>query len=206
MGDLPLARPGTPGRRWAGGLVGALLFLPLAPAIAQFWALRSDSRAAEAAALRELASQKPNPAAWGVLGTIRLEQGRVAEALPLLVKAAALEAKDPRDTRDSLALAKANLDGLALGLPPASLQGAEAALQQAQGEAQNLAPGKRAATWFSAGEYWQQMGRKAEAIAALRTAVALQKDDWVDEGGGLRFKSAGISAYYQKMLAGALEN
>jgi len=182
-----------------------MLFLPLGLALGQFLALRSDRSAAEAAALRELASPAPKRDAWGVLGTIRLEQGRVADALPLLVKAASLEAETGVDTRDSLSLAKANLDGLSLGVPGASAAGAESALLQAQGEAEHLAQGKRAATWFSAGEFWLRMGRRSEALAALRKAVALQRDDWGDEGGGLRFKSAGISAYYQRMLAGAQE-
>lgn len=197
---------GITGKRLAAGFVAALLFLPLGLALAQFLALRSDRAAAEVAAVKELSSPAPKPDAWGVLGTIRLEQGRVAEALPLLAKAAALEAVSGKDTRDSLALAKANLDGLRLGLPGASAAAATAALLQAQREAEHLASGKRAATWFSAGEFWLAMGRKREAVGALRKAVDLQRDDWVDEGGGLRFKSAGISAYYQRMLAGALED
>lgn len=200
----------SPSRPFQGRLVGALalaiLILPLGLSLAQFLALRSDRSAAEAAALRELASGKPKRDAWGVLGTIRLEQGRLSEALPLLAKAASLEAESGADTRDSLALAKANVDGLKQGLPGASTAAAERALLQAQSEAEHLAPGKRAATWFSAGEFWLEMGQKDKAVAALRKAVSLQRDDWVDEGGGMRFKSAGISAYYQRMLAGALED
>ncbi len=34
---------------------------------------------------------------------------------------------------------------------------------------------------------------KAEALAALQQAVALQPDDWVDEGAGVRYKKSGLS-------------
>ena len=207
-------RPGFPAvtmawawrkRMWAG-LVTLLFFLPLGLVLFQFGAMRLDRYEAEAAALRDLASPTPKRSAWGVLGTIRLEQGRIAESLPLLEKAAALESGSGTDTHDTLALAEANIEGARRGVAGAGYAGAEAALLRAQTLAQGLPTGKRAATWFSAGLFWQAMGDPDRARQALRTAVVLQNDDWVDEGGGLRVKSAGLAAYYQKMLAGALEH
>jgi tetratricopeptide (TPR) repeat protein len=186
-------------------LVAVLFLLPVGAVVAQFWALRADSSAAEREAQKELASPAPGRAAWGVLGSIRLEQGRIAEALPLLGKAAALEAVAGNDARDTLALAQANLEGAGKGVPGTSRQDAATALLQAQALAPRLPKGKQAATWFSAGLIWQDLGRTTESIQDLKKAVALQPDDWVDEGGGVRYKSAGLSAYYQKMLAGAME-
>jgi tetratricopeptide (TPR) repeat protein len=198
--------PAGPGRHRAWSVFVAVLFvLPVAAVLAQYWALRSDSSAAEQEAQRELASPSPGRSAWGVLGGIRLDQGRIAEALPLLRKASALEAASGTDSQDTLALAKANLEGSLQGLPGASRRDAEVALFLAQALAPRLAKGKQAATWFSAGLFWQDLGRPNEAVADLQKAVALQPDDWVDEGGGVRYKSAGLSAYYQKMLAGAME-
>jgi len=198
--------PAKPVKKRAWSVLVAVLFLlPVGGVLAQFWALRLDSDRAEREAQRELATPTPGRSAWGVLGTIRLDQGRIAEALPLLRKASALEAAAGDDSQDTLALAKANLEGALKGLPGASLQDAEAALVRAQALAPLLPKGKSAATYFSAGLFWQDLGRQNEAVADLQKAVALQPDDWVDEGGGVRYKSAGLSAYYQKMLAGALE-
>jgi tetratricopeptide (TPR) repeat protein len=200
---LTAARPGK-NKVWSV-LVAALFLLPVGAAVARFWALRLDSSEAERVAQKELASPRPARSAWGVLGTIRLEQGRIAEALPLLRKASALEAAAGTDSRDTLSLAKANLEGVRKGVPGASRSDAAAALQVAQALAPRLPQGKRAATWFSAGLFWQDLGRQTEALEALKNAVALQPDDWVDEGGGVRYKSAGLASYYQQMLAGALE-
>jgi tetratricopeptide (TPR) repeat protein len=198
--------PAKPGKQRAWSVLVAVLFLlPVGGVLAQFWALRLDSGRAEQEAQRELASATPGRSAWGVLGSIRLDQGRIAEALPLLRKASALEAAAGDDSQDTLALAKANLEGAQKGIPGASRQDAEAALVQAQALAPRLPKGRSAATWFSAGLFWQDLGRQDYAVADLQKAVALQPDDWVDEGGGLRYKSAGLSAYYQKMLAGASE-
>lgn len=204
-GDSAVALASKGPRKAAWAWVIAVLFLPAFLGLAQYWALRSDRNSAEIAAEAELVKPVPKRDAWGVLGTIRLEQGRIADALPLLQKAAALEKAGGHDTRDSLSLVKANLEGAAAGIPGASLQAAAADLEQAQVLAESLPKGKRAATWFRAGMFWEDLGRKQEAVRALRKAVSLQSDDWVDLGGGVRYKSAGLSAYYQKMLAGALE-
>jgi len=187
-------------------LVLCLFLLPLGVLLAQFWMQRWDSRCAEQAAQNELSASAPRPQAWGVLGSIRLEQGRIADALPLLRKASAIEASGAGDSRDTLALVQADLDGSAQGLPGASRREAEAMLVRAQDIAAGLPMGRRAATWFSAGLFWRDLGRSGEATEALTKAAALQPDDWVDQGGGHRTKSAGLAAYYQKMLAGALEH
>jgi tetratricopeptide (TPR) repeat protein len=178
------------------------LFAVLVPWADQLW----DRRVAETAAENDLSASVPQKRAWGVLGEIRLEQGRLNEALPLLRKASWIEARDGDDTRDTLALVQADLEGSAHGLPGAGRGEAEAMLLRAQGIAERLPTGKRAATWFSAGVFWQSLGRPQNAVLALTKAVALQRDDWVDQGGGVRVKSAGLSAYYQKMLAGALQH
>ena len=78
------------------------------------------------------------------------------------------------------------------------------ALRQAERLAVGLASGKQAQTYFSAGLFWRQLGRKDEALTDLQQAVRLQPDDWVDlgpvEGRG---KTPGLAGYYQKMLAAA---
>ncbi len=69
--------------------------------------------------------------------------------------------------------------------------------------ADGLPTGRQAATYFSAGLFYRQLGRQDEALVALQKAVALQPDDWVDEGQGVRYKKSGLAGYYQKMLAAA---
>jgi tetratricopeptide (TPR) repeat protein len=197
------ARPGK-NRAWTA-LVLALFLLPLGVLLGQYWALGSDRSGAEREAEKELASLRPRRAAWGVLGTIRLEQGRINEALPLLRKASDMEAAAGDDSHDTLALVQAELKGAGEGMPGASQKAAERALLRAEALAPKLPQGRQAATWFSAGTFWQELGRRKKAVADLQLAVALQPDDWVDDGGGRRYKSAGLSAYYQKMLAGAME-
>jgi tetratricopeptide (TPR) repeat protein len=177
-------------------LLTGLLALPVALTVGRFSLIRWDRFQAERAASAALAGPSPVPAAYGVLGGIRLEQGRLAEAVPLLQKAAALEMAGHQGTRDTLSLAKA-LIGLG------RLDEAAAALKQAEALTDKAPQGEQARTYFSAGEFWRQMGRKPEALADLRRAVALQPDDWVDLGPGGREKSAGLSGYYQKMLAAA---
>jgi len=177
-------------------MLTGLLALPVTLAVGRFSLIYWDRFQAERAATAELARPQPAPAAYGVLGGIRLEQGRLAEAVPLLQKAADIERASRSGTRDSLSLAKALIG---LGRP----QEAAAALKQAEALTDKAPQGEQARTLFSAGIFWRQMGRKAEALADLRRAVALQPDDWVDLGPGGREKSAGLSGYYQKMLAAA---
>lgn len=180
-----------------------LLAVPIVIAAWRFWRIQDDVRQAEARSLAELAKPQPMPAAYGVLGSIRLDQGRLAEALPLLQKASALELADGRDTRDSLTYAKALIAASKAKVAGASLDAADQALKQALQLADKQAQGKRAATYFSAGLFWRDMGHKADAVKALEKACALQPDDWVAGPAGLRYKSRGLSSYYQKMLASA---
>jgi tetratricopeptide (TPR) repeat protein len=171
-----------------------LLILPVGLAVARFTWIQWDLRRAEREAMAELAWPTPPPAAYGVLGGIRLDQGRLTEALPLLKKAAALEAAAGAGSRDTLSLAKALIE---------AGRGDEAApvLRQAEALVARQARGQQARTLFSAGLFWRQLGQKSLAEADLARAVALQPDDWVDFGGGRREKAAGLAAYYQKMLA-----
>jgi tetratricopeptide (TPR) repeat protein len=196
--------PKTPRSKLVAWVAVPLLALPLGLPLGRFALIRWDQHRAEVAALAELAKPQPLPAAYGVLGGIRLEQGRVAEAIPLLQQAARWEASQGRDTRSSLSLAKAQLDGSALGISGASQTGAVAALQQAERLAQGLSTGKQAQTYFSAGLFWRQMGRHQEALRDLSLAVRLQPDDWVDWGPPEgKEKTPGLAGYYQKMLAAA---
>jgi tetratricopeptide (TPR) repeat protein len=193
----------TPRPKLVAWVAVPLLLLPLGLPLGRFALIRWDQHRAEAAAVAELAKPQPVPAAYGVLGGIRLEQGRLAEAIPLLLQAARLEAANGRDTRDSLSLAKAQMDGAAAGLSGASQGAAEDALRQAERLAPGLAKGKQAQTYFSAGLFWRQLGHHQEALQDLGQAVRLQPDDWVDLGPEGREKTAGLAGYYQKMLAAA---
>jgi tetratricopeptide (TPR) repeat protein len=196
--------PKTPRSNLVAWVAVPLLVLPLGLPVGRFALIRWDQHRAEAAAQAELTRPQPEPAAYGVLGGIRLEQGRLAEALPLLQQAAVWEAAQARDTRDSLCLAKAEIDGAAQGIPGASKDAAAQALRQAERLAAGLASGKQAQTYFSAGLFWRQMGRPDEALKDLRLAVRLQPDDWVDLGPAEgRGKTSGLAGYYQKMLAAA---
>jgi len=180
-----------------------LLAIPVAIAAWRFWQIHSDVKRAEAAAEAELASAQPRPQAYAVLGSIRLDQGRLAEALPLLEKAAAFEAAAGRDTHDTLTLAKARILAAKRGLPGADAKSAAQALEQSLALADKQAQGKRAATYFSAGLFFKELGERERAVKALEKAVELQPDDWVLGPDGKKFKSSGISGYYRKMLIAA---
>lgn len=194
--------PEAPTQRRLAWLVAVLMALPVALVLGRYGTMRLDRHRAEALAQRELSLPQPRPEAYGVLGTIRMEQGRLAEALPLLEKAAELE-RAGGGTRDTLSLAKARLDALDRGLPGVDADQVAAALRQAETVGDLGPPGLRAQTRFSAGLFWGRLGRRDLGLADLRLAVALQPDDWVDQGGGRRQKSPGLSAYYQRMLAAA---
>jgi tetratricopeptide (TPR) repeat protein len=182
----------------------AILALPVALGIWRLARVHLNLRAQEAWAVAELAKPAPDPAAYGALGSLRLDQGRLEEALPLLEKAVLIEAKAGQDTRDTLTLAKAHLRGLARGLAGASKAQAETALRAAEARAAKLPQGRAAATYFSAGMFWKEAGEPALSSAALKKAMDLQPDDWVDEGGGVRYKQRGLASYYQKMYDASL--
>ena len=185
--------------RWLGWLLASLLTLPVALGLGRFTWIRWDMYQAERLAVADLARPDPPPAAYGVLGGIRLDQGRLAEALPLLQKASDLEWASRGDSRDTLCLAKAQLQS-------GHRAAAAAALDRAEVLAGGLAKGRSAQTWFSSCMFRRQLGDKAQALRDLRRAVALQPDDWVDLGAGRRHKTAGLAGYYQKMLAAAQQD
>ena len=185
------------------GVFLVILAIPVGIGAYRVWRFRANVNEELALAEAELKKPQPRPEAYGSLGAIYLDRGRVAEALPLLEKAAALESAGKTGTQDHLTLAKAHLLGSRKGLPGATQARAAEALKQSLALAEGLAVGRKAATYFSAGVFYRQLGRKDEALVALGKAVALQPDDWVDEGQGVRYKKAGLSGYYQKMLAAA---
>jgi tetratricopeptide (TPR) repeat protein len=180
-----------------------ILAVPIGIGAYRVWRLRTGLHEEQLLAEAELTKAQPKADAYGSLGAIYLDQGRIAEALPLLERAAQIEAAGKKDTQDSLTLAKAHLLGSQKGVAGALTSSAVAALAQSLELAQGLPTGRQAATYFSAGLFYRQLGKKAEALAALEKAVAMQPDDWVDEGAGVRYKKAGLSGYYQKMLAAA---
>jgi tetratricopeptide (TPR) repeat protein len=185
------------------GVFLVILAIPVGIGAYRVWrfhqAVNEEQKLAEA----ELKKPQPRSEAFGSLGSIYLDQGRVAEALPLLEKAAAIELAGKTGTQDHLTLAKAYLMGSQNGIADATQAKAAEALQQSIALAQGLSQGRQAATYFSAGVFYRQMGRKDEALKALDKAVTLQPDDWVDEGKGVRYKKSGLASYYQKMLAAA---
>lgn len=185
------------------GVFLVILAVPVAIGVARVWNFRHGIQEEQRLAETELQKAQPNPQAFGSLGSIYLDQGRLDEALPLLEKAAAIEGASKAGTQDHLTLAKALILGSQKGLPGASQAKAAEALQQSLALAEGLPSGRKAATYFSAGIFYRQLGRKDEALKALEKAAALQPDDWVDEGQGVRYKKSGLASYYQKMLAAA---
>ena len=189
---------------WIGSLLAAgLILLPLTLLLVRYAALRHRMAEEERIAQAGMRLGPKNRQALGMLGMLRLQQGRLKPALDLLRRAAALEASAGTDTEDRLALAQADIEAAGRGLRGADLGEAARALAGAEACAPALPPGPRAATFFSAGELELRLGRRARAIQDLKTAVRLQRDDWVNEGGGLGHRTDGLASYYQQMLAGA---
>lgn len=180
-----------------------LLAVPVAIGVYKVWKYHRGVAAAKAWAEAELEKPKPDPLAYGVLGGIALDQGRLDEALPLLAMAVKVEAARGESAQDHLTFAKAHIEGSKKGLPGAGREAALKALEAAQGLASKLPQGRAAATWFGVGLQYRSLGEKQRAIACFSKAAELQPDDWVDEGPGKRYKKRGIASYYQKVLAGA---
>lgn len=181
----------------------ALLAIPVAIGAWKLWSIYADIRASERWAQAQIASSKPDPRAYGILGSIYLDQGKLALALPLLQRAVQVEIEPDATGRDWLTLAKAQMRGSAQGLSQASRAQAAESLAQAERIAAKLPQGRAAATYFSAGIFYQELGQREQALRCLGKAVALQPDDWVEQGPGQRFKQRGIASYYAKMLAAA---
>jgi tetratricopeptide (TPR) repeat protein len=174
--------------------IGAYLVLKMKAGLAR------DKAWAEA----ELKKAEPNPLAYGALGTMALNEGRVAEALPLLKKASALEAASKSSVQAHLIFVEAQLEGVKHAVAGGSKDEAQAALKELLGYADALPQGQRAAAWHGAGKLYAAMDEKEKARECLKKASELQPDDWVDEGGGRRYKHRGIASTYQKDYAGAL--
>jgi tetratricopeptide (TPR) repeat protein len=180
-----------------------ILVIPAFIAGYRLWRFYRDLGLEQAAAEAELQKAAPRPGAHGSLGAIYMNQGRVADALPLLQTASDLELKSKFSVHDTLTLAKAQILGSQKGLPGSLSVTAQANLRRSLQLAEAFAPGRKAAAYSTAAELYGLLGDKKAALAAWQRAVALQPDDWVDEGQGVRYKVAGLSGYYQKMLAAA---
>ena len=168
------------------------------------WRMHLRTAADRAWAVAEMAKPSPDPMAYGALGSIFLNEGRVAEALPLLTKAAALEKAQGMSVQAHVVLAEAHLEGLKQALPGASREAAIASIREMLGYADKLPQGPDAAAWHAAGKLYAHLGMRVEATECLKKAADLQADDWVDEGNGHRYKHRGIASTYQKDYSGAL--
>ncbi len=134
-----------------------ILAVPVGIAAFRLWHLYAGLNEEQALGEAELKKPQPRPEAYGSLGSIYLEQGRVADALPLLVKADRHRRRRAKtSSQDSLTLAKAEIEGSQQGVPGALTSSAAAALQQSLALAQGLAVGRQAATYFSAGLFYRE--------------------------------------------------
>lgn len=180
-----------------------VLAVPVAIGAYKVWKYYQKIGAAEAWAVSELAKPKPDPLAYGVLGGILLDQGKIAEALPFLDKAVVIERAASESAQDHLTFAKAHIQGAQAKLESADKAKALKALDEATKIAAKLAKGRAAATWFGAGLQYKAAGEMEQAKRCFGKAVELQPDDWVDEGEGRRYKKRGIASYYAKVYAGS---
>ncbi len=191
-------------RRMMSMLVFCLILaVPIGIGAYKLLKLNRHLKQAETWAVAELTKADPDPMAYGVLGSLRLDQGKLVEALPLLAKAVALESARGDSGQDHLTYAKANIDGLKKQVSGASREEALKALAGAKELATKLPQGRAAATFHGAGILYKAMGEKDLGIASLKEACRLQPDDWVDEGNGKRYKRQQISGAYAKDLAAA---
>ncbi len=154
-------------------------------------------------AITELAKPQPSDMAYGELGLIYLDEGRLGDALPLLAKAAEIEARGAKDTRDQLAYARALGIAKRAGLPMTSLADRIKVLERALSIAPKLAQGSAAATFFGVGLQYQEMGDKTKTRACFSEAVSRQPDDWVILEDGSKERRRGLASYYAKTLAAA---
>ena len=161
--------------------------------------IRSD----RAWAVAELAKPQPAEMAYGVLGSIDLNDGQVADSLPLLKMAAQLEARRGETVQAHLMYVEALIEGEKSKLPGASRAEELAVLKSAEAMAAKLPRSRAAAAYHGAGKLYAYLGLKTEALALLKKAVELQPDDWVDEGGAKPYKHRGISSTYEKDYAAA---
>lgn len=188
------------------GMTIFCLMLAVPIGIGAYLVWRVNARMAEdkAWALAELKKPAPDELAYGALGSIYLNEGKIAESLPLLKRAAALELKAGKGSGAQMIYVEALLEGIKKNLPGADRNEALATLAGMLLAAEALPQGPAAAAWHGAGKLYQHLGLKDEALKCLKKAQEMQPDDWVDEGGGRRYKHRGIASTYQKDYSGAL--
>lgn len=180
-----------------------ILAVPIAIGAYLVWRVRSNVASDKAWAETELSKPVPNPLAYGALGSITLNEGKIAEALPLLKKAVGLEKISAKSASAHLIYVEANLEGMKKGLPGASKHEALAAMASLMTYIERLPQGPQAAAWHGVGKLYQHLEMPAQALQSLKKASDLQPDDWVDMGDGRRYKHRGISSTYQKDYSGA---
>lgn len=177
--------------------------LPVVIGIYLVWRSQRAIHAEQAWAQAELAKSVPAPQAYGVRGAGLLSDGKATEALPLLQKAADLEAAQKGSGAKALMMlieARLMQREKDPALPEAPIR---ADLQRLEQRALSLAQGQQAAAWHAAGKLYGHLGAKADAIRCLKKAVELQPDDWVQNPDGSKFKYRGVASIYQKDLAAA---
>lgn len=185
-------------RIWSMGLFFAIFSLPVF--IGLYLVIRSHRTIAaeQAWAVAELAKPNPAPAAYGVRGAGLLSDGKAQEALPLLDKAAELEAA---------AGPKVGVKALVMLIEAQVMLGAKVPAQELlkllEQRATQLAQGPQAAAWHAAGKLHGHLGEQKDAVRCLQKAVELQPDDWVQSADGQKYKHRGIASIYKKDLAGA---
>jgi tetratricopeptide (TPR) repeat protein len=177
-------------------LIGTWLVLRVNRSIAK------DKAWAEA----ELQKSSPDPRAWGALGAIDLNEGRIEEALPRLKKASEIEKASGQDVKAHLIYVEALLEARKKALPEWNEAEAVGVLKQMLDYADKLPKGRSAAAWHGAGKLYQHLEKPKEALACLKKASELQPDDWVDEGGPAPYKYRGIASTYAKDYAAAQMN
>ena len=163
-------------------------------------AIGSEQAWAEA----ELAKPQPASAAYGVRGAGLLSKGQVEEALPLLAKAAELEAQAGPAVGVKALVMLSEAQVIRAEKVPAQAPAALAQLKRLEARAAALAPGPQAAAWHAAGKLYAHLNARADAVRCLQKAVDLQPDDWVVTANGERYKHRGIASVYKKDLAGAV--
>jgi tetratricopeptide (TPR) repeat protein len=182
-----------------------ILVIPVGIGAYKMWSFYRHIGEAQTWAEAELKKAQPDPMAYGDLGSIYLDQGKLEAALPLLAKAIEFEARQGVSAQDHLTYAHAQIQGTKRSLPGTSRELALKALQDARAIAEKLPQGRKAATNHGAGMLYLELGEQQQAIACLSLASQLQKDDWVDEGPGRRYRMRQISGAYAKDLAVALQ-
>jgi tetratricopeptide (TPR) repeat protein len=175
-----------------------ILLVPISLGIYQVAGVYRQNHRNQAWAEAELTKPQPNPLAYGVLGSIYLAKKDYRQALPLLENAAAAESKGKDSSADHINLANAWFLAWQVGLEPAGKENCLKTLVEAVALAKTLPPGAAAGAYYEAGKLYHKLEMKAQAVENLSQAVAIQKTDWVDLGGGKGYKFEGLANLYAK--------